>query len=145
MEDAGDLGVAKAVTDTVKEFKSLDYGFLLPFRKIFSTSLLRKKAVRWVCLFGLMPIAIYVATFKFELGFVQTVWLLQLYFCLFWALYFHSLIRPSGATWKRAIGYAAFTAIIGIPLLLLAEALPGLRSIVSGTRRSPDSHFDTKD
>ena len=66
MEDAEDLGVSKAVSDTVTQFKSLDYGFLLPFRKIFSPSLLRKKAVRWVCLFGLMPIAIYVATDQFE-------------------------------------------------------------------------------
>ena len=132
MDDAEDLGVGKAVSDTVTQFKSLDYGFLLPFRKIFSASLLRKKAVRWVCLFGLMPIAIYVATDQFDLNFEQTVWLLQLYFCLFWALYFYSLIRPTGAIWRRAIGYATFTAIIGIPLLFIAQALPIVRHIYAG-------------
>lgn len=132
MDDGADLGVAKAVTDTVTQFKSLDYGFLLPFRKIFSPALLRKKAVRWVCMFGLMPIAILVATDKFELDFTQTVWLLQLYFCLFWALYFYSIIRPTGAIWRRAIGYAAFTAVIGIPLLFIAQALPIVRHIYAG-------------
>lgn len=132
MEDGGELGVGKAVADTVTQFRSLDYGFLLPFRKIFSTSLLRKKAVRWVCLFGLMPIAIYAATEQFHLDFEQTVWLLQIYFCLFWALYFHSLIRPSNAIWWRAIGYAAFTAIVGIPLLYAAQSLPVVRDIYAG-------------
>ncbi len=49
MEDGGDLGIGAAVKTTVNEFKSLDYGFLMPFKKIFSRHLLRKKAVRWVC------------------------------------------------------------------------------------------------
>ena len=133
MEDAEGLGVAKAVNDTVSEFKSLDYRFLIPFTKIFSRELLQKKAVRWVSLFGLAPIAVYVATVKFEFEFATVLWLLQVYFCLFWALYFHSLIRPTGAIWKRAIGYAAFTVLIGIPLLLVAERLPVISNLISGS------------
>ena len=132
MDDADDLGVAKAVSDTVTQFKSLDYGFLLPFKKIFSTSLLRKRAVRWVCFFGIAPIAIYLVTLNFKLPFIQTVWLLQLYFCFFWALYFHSLIRPSRAIWKRAVGYAVFTVIITIPLVVIENTVPFIRDILAG-------------
>jgi RsiW-degrading membrane proteinase PrsW (M82 family) len=134
MEDAESLGVSKAVNDTVSEFKSLDYRFLIPFDKIFSRELLRKRAVRWVSLFGLTPIAVYVATLKFQFQFTTVLWLLQVYFCLFWALYFHSLIRPTGLIWRRAITYASFTMVIGIPLLLTVEKLPGISSIISGSQ-----------
>jgi RsiW-degrading membrane proteinase PrsW (M82 family) len=127
MEDGGELGIAK----TVGLFKSLDYGFLLPFRKMFDLSLLKKRAVRWVLFFGLSPIAIYVAALTFDLDFTQTVWLLEAYFCLFWALHFHTLIQPTSATWKRAIGYGLFTAFIGAPLVLLAQHLPVVREVYS--------------
>ena len=132
MDDADDLGVAKAVSDTVSQFKSLDYGFLLPFKKIFSADLLRKRAVRWVCFFGIAPIAIYLLTQQYELKFVQTVSLLQLYFCFFWALYFHSLIRPSRAIWKRAIGYAVFTMVFCIPVALIEQTVPFIRDVTAG-------------
>ena len=125
MEDGGEFGISK----TIGLFKSLDYGFLLPFQKIFDQGLLRKKAVRWVLLFGLSPIAIFVSAVLFDLTFVQTVWLLEGYFCLFWALYFHTLVQPGTAVWRRGLFYAAFTAFIGIPILLAAQNLPVVRNI----------------
>jgi RsiW-degrading membrane proteinase PrsW (M82 family) len=125
MQDGAEFGFAK----TASLFRSLDYGFLLPFKKVFNQGLLRKKAVRWVLLFGLSPIAIFVATQSFELSFVQTIWLLEGYFCLFWALYFHTLTQPGTAIWRRALGYAAFTALIGIPIDLLVQNFPVIRSL----------------
>ena len=134
MEDGGDLGISTAVNDAVKEMKSLDYNYLLPFAEIFSSSLLRKKAVRWVLLFGLLPLVFTQAAFMFELGFTQVLWLIEIYFCLFWALYFYSIIQPSKAIWRRAIGYATFTASVGIVLLLIAQSLPVVRNIYAGTQ-----------
>lgn len=125
MEDGADFGIVK----TVSVFKSLDYGFLLPFRKIFSQGLLKKKAVRWVMIFGLSPIAIFVSAVHFELSFKETVWLLSGYFCLFWALYFHNLIQPGKTIWRRAIGYSLFTAFVGVPLVLFSQNIPLLRDI----------------
>jgi RsiW-degrading membrane proteinase PrsW (M82 family) len=82
---------------------------------MFTPSLLRKKAVRWVLTFGLAPLAISIGVNKFELSFGQTVCMIQTYFCLFWALYFQSLLRPSWSVWRRGLGYALVTAIIGFP------------------------------
>jgi len=132
MEDADGLGVVEAVTGTVDQFKSLDYRFLLPVWKMFTPSLLRKKAVRWVLMFALLPLALWIAVDKFQLDFDDTVFLIQVYFCLFWALYFQSLIRPSWAVWRRGLGYAAFTCMVGIPLLFAAQRLPVIRNIYSG-------------
>lgn len=134
MEDAGDLGIAA----TVGLFRSLDYGFLLPFRKIFSQGLLRKKAVRWVLLIGLTPLCIMALVQWFQLEFSYTFVLIEVYFCLFWALYFHGIIRPGKAIWKRAIGYALFTGFIGSLAELLIQFLPVVRTIFAGTQ---SEHF----
>ena len=133
MEDGGDLGVTTAVKGAMNEFKQLDYGFLVPFKKLTSATLLRKKAVRWVLLFGLYPLVIMQLHIYLELSVRDLLWLIELYFCLFWALYFFSIIQPERAVWKRAVGYAAFTAVIGIPLLLGAMNMPIIRNLYAGT------------
>jgi RsiW-degrading membrane proteinase PrsW (M82 family) len=133
LHDAADVGLQDAVKTAAGHFKTLDYEFLLPMGKLFDPSMLRKRAVRWVMLFGLMPLGILQLVQWFDLSFAQTAWLLEIYFCLFWALYFFSLIRPTHAIWKKAIGYAAFTAIVGIPLLLAAEQLPLIRNLIAGS------------
>ncbi len=122
-------GNALGISTTLGLFKSLDYAALFPLKKIFDQELLKKKAVRWVLLFGLFPIAIYLAALNLDLTFNQTVWLLEGYFCLFCALYFYTLIQPGTAIWKRAIGYALFTAFIGIPLDYAAQHLPVIRNL----------------
>lgn len=71
MEHGGDSGVARTVQhlkSTVSVFKSLDYGFLLPFRKLFGQGLLHKKAVRWVLIFGLFPPLRMVGTVTIVVG-----------------------------------------------------------------------------
>ena len=128
MEEGGELGIRKAVG----LFKSLDYGFLLPFRKIFNQGLMKKKAVRWVLFLGLSPLAIFVAAANINLTFQQTIWLFEAYFCLFWALYFYSLIRPRPDAWKRGLGYALFTAFVGIGLVGV-QSLPLIRNLYAWT------------
>lgn len=134
MEDANNLGVGIAVKEAMHEFKQLDYGFLVPFKKLASASLLRKKAVRWVLLFGLYPLVILQLHRHLNLSVRDLLWLIEIYFCLFWALYFFSIIQPDRAVWKRAVGYAIFTAVVGIPMLLAAQRLPIIRNLYAGTR-----------
>lgn len=129
MEDGDDLGITK----TISLFKSLDYGFLLPFKKILSFQLLRKRAVRWVLFFGLAPIAFFVIAGKLGVTFPETIWLFQLYFCFFWAIYFHSLINPGPGIWKRAAAYGAFTILVGMPIDMTMQSFPILRNLFSGT------------
>ena len=129
MDDGGELGIAK----TLSVFKTLDYGFLLPFKKIFAQGLLKKRAVRWVMIFGLLPICIFVAAVKLDLDFKQTVWLLEGYFCLFWALYFHTLIQPGNSIWRRAIACSVITVVIGIPVVLHAQEFPLINKLYEAT------------
>lgn len=133
MEDGGDLGIARVAKSTLDDFKELDYNFLIPVKKVFNASLFRKKAVRWVLLFGLLPLVFFQIHGWFSLTFEQALWLIEIYFCLFWALYFYSIIQPETAVWHRAIGYAMFTVFIGIPVLLALQKLPIIRDLYAST------------
>lgn len=129
MDEESGLGFSSIT----KEFKSLDYNYLIPVKKFFSSSLLKKKAVRWVMLFGLLPLIYAWIAVEFNLNFVQVVWLIEIYFCLFWALYFYSIIQPAKTVWKQGIGYALFTTIIGIPTLLSFQSFPVINSLYEET------------
>ena len=133
MEDGGDLGIGAVVKTTVKEFKSLDYGFLMPFKKIFSPQLLRKKAVRWVFAFGLFPLILLYMKTTFDWSFEGSSWWIGGYFCLFWATYFHGILHPDANVWKRSVKWAIFTIVIGLPILLFAQHLPIIKTFYAGT------------
>ena len=132
MED-GDFGIDTAVKTAVEEFGSLDYGFLIPFRKILSVAMLRKKAVRWVIGFGIFPLVLAFLNRKCEWSFQGSAWWIGGYFCLFWATYFHGILRPQGKVWQRGAKWAFFTIVVGLPLLFLAQELPIIKTFYSGT------------
>ncbi len=132
-EDADDSEVKSSIKETINEFKTLDYKFLMPVSQVFSKAFLKKKAVRWVLLFALLPLIFHRLYQWLNLDIKQSIWLIEGYFCLFWALYFYQLIKPSRSSWHRAITYSAFTAIIGIPILLASHELPVIRQAYSIT------------
>lgn len=128
-DDADDSELKDTMRNTVNEFKKLDYRFLMPVGRVFSSSFLRKKAVRWVLIFALLPLLLYEIYKWLSLDVKQSIWLIEGYFCLFWAVYFYQIIRPSRTVWHRALLYAGFTALIGIPLLLASHELPGIKHL----------------
>jgi RsiW-degrading membrane proteinase PrsW (M82 family) len=123
MEEGSDLGIGR----TIDQFKTLDYGYLVPIRKIFDASLLRRRAVRWILLFGTLPLVFSWIARKASLNFSDILWLLLIYFCLFWALYFFSLVQPSRENWTRGVLYAVFTATAGGAVLFACHKLPIIR------------------
>src|SRR5271157_722639 len=109
------------------------YGVLQPFvglgaavfdviRYIFSKRLLTKRAVRWIIGFGLFPLVLFVSHQHLRLGLPDVVTLISIYFILFWAAFFQSLVRPAPGVWNRGIRWALFTIFIGIPILLVSAA-----------------------
>jgi len=70
----------------------------------------------------------------FDLRFSQSAWLVGGYFCFFWAMYFHALVQPSKALWKRGLAYSLFTAFIGIPVLLIWRGTPVFQFLYSGAQ-----------
>jgi RsiW-degrading membrane proteinase PrsW (M82 family) len=115
-----DLGVR----GILEQFRSLDYGFLLPLRMVVSPSLLRRKAVRWVIGFSLFPLTLAIAKQQLEWSFEISLFALGAYFCFFWSTYFHGLLGPSADAWRRGLKFGLFTIVVGLPLLLIAQSGP---------------------
>ncbi len=107
----------------------------IPWGEIFSLRFIKKKSVMLVLIFAGLPFLILaVAKFTF------VIW--GIYFCLVWAGVFCLLLRPSEMTVKSSIRYGLFTALIGIPFLLLAQRLPVISSfydVLAG--RSTNQNF----
>ncbi len=113
---------------------SLDYEFLLPIGKLFDTAMLKRKAVRWVLLFGLFPLVLAVAASEQKLEFWHCASALGAYFCLFWATYFYGIIGPAPKVWRRGLKWATFTATIGVLGVVLVQQLPIANQLYSSTR-----------
>lgn len=129
LEDAEPIGLAKIF----REFKVLNYRELIPLGEFFSKNILNKKAVRWIMIFGLIPLIYAWYVRESDLGFTQVVWLIEIYFCMFWAIFFYSLIQPSKNIWKQGISYALFTTVIGIPILLSLQTMPVIKNLYDET------------
>lgn len=129
MEDGGDFGIADSVNEAINDVKTVDYRPLFPFRSLRSGAILRKKAVRWVLLFGLLPLVIFQGSASWGLEVHEIIWSIQLYYCMFWALYYHEIVKPERRMWRQGVGYALFTSAIGIPLLLYGYELPFISSL----------------
>jgi RsiW-degrading membrane proteinase PrsW (M82 family) len=115
-----------------KEFKALDYRFLLPIKKFFTVSWEQKRTVQWLLILGLAPLFLAQLHQTFQFSFIQVIWLIQIYFCSLWAIYVYSLVNPSLGIWKRSLLYALFTTLIGLPLLLAFGSLPLIRDLYLG-------------
>ncbi len=109
----------------------VDYSFL-PVTELFQPGLLRRPVVRWVLIFCTFPLLILLAHEYLAWGFAQSAWLVESFFCFFWAVFFFHVMQPEPTLWKTGLAYALFTAFIGIPALLLWQQVPLIKSFYSG-------------
>lgn len=108
---------------------------LIPFKNIFSLTYMRRKIFLWIVFFGMTPIIILYLNTYYSWKFEHAAWVLGSYFCMVWGINFYILIRPRFALWSTGIGYALFTALLGVPLLLAMQQL-GLVSALYATTSS---------
>jgi len=127
MEPRKESQTAGPLHSFTQGLRNLNYRSLIPIQKLLAPSMFRLKAVQWVLIFGLIPILYFQA--HRLIGFTprEIMWLIEIYFCLFWALYFRSVIQPDATAIRYALGTFIFTAGLGIPFLLYVQQLPLLR------------------
>lgn len=119
---------------TRAEYAALDYAFLLPFRDFFSTAALRRKGILLIFYLGGLPLLALQIHQWHKLPLLQATFFIILYFCLFWAAYFYTLLQPDKAAWRKALVSAAATAFFGIFVLSLLVQMPGLAQLSAGAR-----------
>ena len=126
-------GVAERGRNFLRRVREFDYTLFRPLLGALSPRLLRRRAVRWILGFGLMPLVILHLSERLEWSFEGTAWFLGAFFCFFWIDFFQAVLNPAPAVRRRGMRWAVFTAFIGIPVLLLCQELPLIRDLYKGT------------
>ena len=128
--------VQGAFGSAISELRALNYSELIPTREILSMSNLRNPTVQWILLLGVMPLVMSVINSVAMLSPAQSVLMIMGYFGVLWAMFFYRMLRPSRSIWRSAVLVAIFTAVIGLPLLFLAQRMPIVSDLYAGTRSS---------
>jgi protease PrsW len=104
---------------TLRTFK---FASVVPYKDVFSSKLYSSNTVKLLLFFGLFPLVIGLVANPANLE--QTAWLLGIYYASIWGVVLYNLIKPAWFSWRETLKCVFFTAIVGIPLLLLIQRFP---------------------
>jgi protease PrsW len=104
---------------TLRTFK---FASVVPYKDVFSSQLYSSNTVKILLFFGLFPLVIGLVANPVNLE--QTAWLLGIYYASIWGVVLYNLIKPAWFSWRETLKCVFFTAIVGIPLLLLIQKFP---------------------
>lgn len=111
--------------------QELPVAALFPLREIFRREVYQRPIVRLLLFLVLVPLTVNLLAV--HVGFVQIAWLTGTYYAVLWSLLLYFLIKPTGISWIWAIGSALFTALVGIPILLIVQHLPPFSFLYAAT------------
>jgi len=97
---------------------------LSPIARAFSPLLILSPVTRRILGFGIFPLLLLVIVGWQQTRVVSLVafWI-SLYFCMLWAVFFGLFLSPSEAVKSQARSWAVFTALIGVPILMVVTGL----------------------
>ncbi|HEY9803344.1 MAG TPA: PrsW family intramembrane metalloprotease [Leptolyngbyaceae cyanobacterium] len=113
---------------TLRTFKLAS---VIPYKDVFSAELYSSNTVKLLLFFGLFPLVIGLIANPANLE--QTAWILGIYYASIWGVVLYNLIKPTWFSWRETLKCVFFTAIIGIPLLLLIQQFPLFQLLYAAT------------
>jgi protease PrsW len=113
--------------DFLAALRTFQLDSIFPYRDVLSAELYRSNTVRLLLFFSLFPLIINLVAEQVNLE--QTAWLLGIYYASIWGVVLYNLIRPVQFSWYRTLKCVGFTALVGIPLLLLFQQVPPFRTL----------------
>jgi protease PrsW len=113
--------------DFLAALRTFQLDSIFPYRDVLSVELYRSNRVRLLLFLGLFPLIINLIAEQMSLE--QTAWLLGIYYASIWGVVLYNLIKPIQFSWQRTLKCVLFTALIGIPFLLLFQQVPPFKSL----------------
>jgi RsiW-degrading membrane proteinase PrsW (M82 family) len=108
--------------DFLAALRTFQFASVFPYRDVLSVELYRNNTVRLLLFLGLFPLIINLIAEQASLR--QTAWLLGIYYASIWGVVLYNLIKPVQFSWGNTLRCVVFTAIVGIPLLLIFQKVP---------------------
>jgi RsiW-degrading membrane proteinase PrsW (M82 family) len=121
----GSTAIGKIKTESQDFWATLrtfQFASVFPYRDVFSAELYHSPTVRLLLFLGLFPLIINLIAEQASLR--QTAWLLGIYYASIWGVMLYNLIKPVQVSWGNTLRCVVFTAIVGIPLLLIFQKVP---------------------
>ncbi|MBD2345044.1 PrsW family intramembrane metalloprotease [Anabaena subtropica] len=111
--------------------RTFKFSSVVPYKDVFSLELYSNNTVRLLLFFGLFPLVIGLIVNPRNLE--QAAWLLGIYYASIWGVVLYNLIKPAWFSWQETLKCVVFTAIVGIPLLLLIQRFPLFQLLYAAT------------
>ncbi|MBD2255432.1 PrsW family intramembrane metalloprotease [Nostoc parmelioides FACHB-3921] len=111
--------------------RTFKFASVVPYQDVFSAELYSNNTVKILLFFGLFPLSIGLIANSGSLE--QTAWLLGIYYASIWGVVLYNLIKPAWFSWRETLKCVVFTAIVGIPLLLLIQQFPLFQLLYAAT------------
>jgi RsiW-degrading membrane proteinase PrsW (M82 family) len=135
----GDLVSASAALARTKsearEFlaalRTFKFSSVVPYKDVFNSELYNDNQIKLLLFFGSFPFV--VALISNPANLEQTAWLLGIYYAAIWGVMLYHSIKPAWFSWVETLKCVAFTAFIGIPLLLLIQKIPVFQVLYAAT------------
>ena len=116
---------------TLKTFK---FASVFPYKQALSPDLYNSYGVRLLLFFGLFPWVVW--WLGVEAGLAQVAWILGIYYAFIWGIVLRQSIKPVQFSWGDTLKCAAFTAFVGIPLLLFFRHAPPFKLLYAASDQS---------
>lgn len=118
-------------TTFLAALRTFKFASVVPYQDVFSAELYSNNTVKLLLFFGLFPLGIGLIAKSSNLE--QTAWLLGIYYASIWGVVLYNLIKPAWFSWQETLKCVVFTAIVGIPLLLLIQQFPLFQLLYAAT------------
>ena len=116
----------------VDDLRSFNLEWVVPYKVALSPQVTRNPAV-WVMLFfGFFPLSILTLNLVRDPG--ELIFALTGYYCMAWAGWFYYFVARRSADFSTGLGSMAFTAFVGVSLLITVQELPLIKGLYNLTQ-----------
>jgi len=129
LEDSSEIETAEIekprseTNDFLATLRTFQFAAVFPYRDVISLGLYQNHLVKILLFFGLFPLVVDLVT-PDRADLQQTAWMLGIYYASIWGVVLYNLIKPPQFSWRDTLKCVAFTAFVGIPMLLFFQQVP---------------------
>ncbi|MFD2608079.1 PrsW family glutamic-type intramembrane protease [Deinococcus taklimakanensis] len=122
----------RPLQNLIEDFKGLPFDVLFPVRRWLGDQPWKMRWVQALLFFALFPLSL-AHLWGVDAEIHDAAWAIGVYFALIWGYILWVLVQPGILKRRNLIITCAFTAIVGIMLVLLLQGLPFISTLYAAT------------
>lgn len=127
------VGGFLGIEHVVRELKMLGFSTLFPIADVMKDKPWNLLWVRWFMLLALFPLFMVYEVSGSSLPFGEIAFAFGIYFAMIWGIVVFYIVKPDRSVRKDVVQVGAFTAFIGIIIVLVIQQLPIIDRLYEAT------------